>query len=218
MATVDSFIRTASLSLLMLAAGCGGIHGSGVAHEETRVVPEFTGIQVHNGLSARITVGSERSVRLDGDDNLLPLVRTTVQNGRLVVEFTENGGYTSTLGLQATVTVPRADFVGASGGSRVIIENIAANHFTVDASGGSTVTASGGARELQVDLSGGTTLQARELIAEKLQIDASGGSTANVHVSTEARGSLSGGSRLTIMGGADTSNVSLSGDSRISTQ
>src|SRR6516165_12481646 len=93
---------TTCVAAIILAAGCEGsvqvgsnlkipaIEGSGTAKTETREVGPFSALEVHAAIHATVTPGDKVSVSLEGDDNLLPLVETTVRDGRLVAKFKDN--------------------------------------------------------------------------------------------------------------------------------
>src|ERR671937_185417 len=95
----------AALLVLAVAPGCyvagmpfvsPPIKGSGHVVEEARTIGEFTGIEVHGVVAADVTAGEAPSLKLSGDDNLLPLIITEVQDGRLIIRTRPNTNISTT--------------------------------------------------------------------------------------------------------------------------
>lgn len=80
-----------AFSSLLVLSGCVAfgptIAGSGVTKVETREVAAFHGVDVSSAFEATIAIGTNQSVTLSVDDNLLPLVETEVKDGRLSVRY-----------------------------------------------------------------------------------------------------------------------------------
>src|SRR5215472_17715745 len=168
-----------SVVLAKLAAIALAVEGSGNIKEESRNVGDFSSVSVQQGVSANISVGSKRSVTVSADDNLLPLVRTDVDNGRLIIGLSQ-GNIRSSGTIRVNVTTPELKAVAASGGSAVSVEGTTGSTFDVEgsgggvltvnkakadqikasASGGARVTLSGAANELKVHMSGGAGIKA----------------------------------------------------------
>lgn len=206
-------------ALMLLAPACGpGITGSGYVVSETRPVPAYSSLEVHDGLSASLTVGP-RSVTVRADDNLLPYLETFVRGDTLVVRerpgislyrshvqvvLTNDvlRGVDATGGSQVTAeaTASPSFALLASGGSDVVVDGLSAGELTLDASGGSQVQASGAAANLILDDSGGSQVHARSLVAQTADLEVSGGSFLEVTVVAHVTGEASGGSHVTVYG------------------
>ena len=88
-------IRTLSLLFVALffTLACGLVNfsvpqtvaGSGVASSQERSVTEFTAIEIAGSADVFVTVGKAQHVLVEADDNILPLIETSVQAGRLVI-------------------------------------------------------------------------------------------------------------------------------------
>src|SRR5262245_33132286 len=66
------------------------VRGSGVRTEEDRPVAEFHSVELETSAKVQVEVGSAPSLHISGDDNLLPLVETKVENGVLKVDTRES--------------------------------------------------------------------------------------------------------------------------------
>lgn len=211
------------------------IQGSGVARDETRKVAEFTGIDVSGIIEATIRLGEETTVRISGDDNIVPLVRTEVRDRRLTIEMKESNPINPKRPLKAEITTPRLDRIGASGAvavratvghserfevhaggaSRVTVEGIKADKVDFEASGASQLTAEGSAHDLKVVASGASQVHAEKLAAEAAEARVSGASNAKVRAVKAVRGDASGASRIHVVGRPETKAVATSGASSV---
>ncbi|HVY49735.1 MAG TPA: DUF2807 domain-containing protein, partial [Minicystis sp.] len=77
------------LAALVSSGACvnvGGTVGSGHAKTETRSVAAFHAVDLSGSLEAEVKVGAPQKVEITGDDNLVPLVTTSVEGGKLSVQ------------------------------------------------------------------------------------------------------------------------------------
>src|SRR4051812_25644578 len=94
----------ARISTLMLSAGClgvlagchfdmdfsQGVDGSGKAISESKTVGSFTKIREDGAANLYVKVGPSTSVKVEGDDNIVPMVKCTVEDGTLVIKTKGN--------------------------------------------------------------------------------------------------------------------------------
>lgn len=203
-------------ALLCLGAGaCNARRGSGHAASTSPPVTAFTRVAVRSGLRAEVTVGAAASVRLTGDDNLLPHIRVAVNDGELVIEPLPGQSFAPSQPITAVVTTPTLDAVEAAGGSSITVAGVVATAFRVELHGGAHATVSGRAEVLTVDASGGALLDANALTAREVNVSASGGVRANLRATSAVRGSGSGGVSLTVAGNPATRAVRTSGGASV---
>lgn len=211
----------------------GGIEGNGVVKEEARKVGAFSGVSVGGGVTADVQVGAEQKVTVIADENLLPHIKTKVENGVLSLD---HSNLRPTKGIKLVVVTPTLDSVEASGGVRMKVAAAPSKKFNAEASGGSeleirglktdalTVDFSGGvdakllgsATHANIELSGGVELDAKELQIENARLDASGGVDAQLHVTQALAGDASGGVTVKVKG-KPSLNVDSSGASSVRT-
>lgn len=203
-------------SALALQLGCGGlVVGSGRAAEDARTVPSFTRLSVQDAVHATVTVGPSLSLRLRGDDNVLPLVLTEVRGDTLFVHLPPLTVVQSSAELRLELTVPALAGVEASGASSATITGLATPTFQATASGASRVRASGAATALTLSASGSSRLELDELLAQDAELDASGACDASLRVSAALRGRASGATRVHLHGSTSAGGLELSGGSSV---
>lgn len=225
-----------ALTLGALFSFGGGVKGNGNVKEEAREVGDFSGVRVSHSIQATVTVGPKRSVKLEAEENLLPLIKTELKDGQLVTRV-EGDGISPTKPVRLIVVTPTLTAVGASGGSELTADGTTAGaKFEADASGGSTVkvkgvnaqlveveasgashvTLSGTGKDVTVQASGAAGVKLAELTAESLKVHGSGAARVHAQASVAVEGHLSGGAELRVKGNPQRRDVSRSGGASVS--
>ena len=187
--------------------------GSGTLRTEVRKVGDFHGLDISGATHADVMVGPAPSLKIEIDDNLLPLVATEVRGGTLHIYFT--APVSTKQSLRAWVTTPHLERTDVSGASELTAQGIRAGHVTLSFSGASHGTLRGQAETLQLEASDASQLDLRELPARTAAVDASGASRLRLAVTDEIRGDLSGASQLLYSGGSPRLAVDTSGASQV---
>ncbi|KFE68509.1 head GIN domain-containing protein [Hyalangium minutum] len=200
----------------------------------TREVADFNGVEVSNGISAKVKVGP-KSVRISGDEKRVGQVRTEVVDGKLVVQMEKKSwfGGGSSKGIEVTISNPQVTSVSASGGASIDAEASAANTFSAEASGGAVIsvrnvdakkvevevsgggeaTLKGRADTVDVEASGGAVVNAQELSHKSLDVEASGGTVVNANPTDRIEADLSGGCVVNVASAPAQREVESSGGS-----
>jgi hypothetical protein len=209
------FAAFAVIVLIGSVAGCVpfGTRGEGDLKSESRQVAAFTKVEAGAGIGVTIRIGPAEPVVIEAQENLLPIITTEVAGGTLRIGSSE--GFTSSQPVHVTAVVPTLDGLTLSGGSQATIDGLAATALSIELSGGSAVTATGSASDLDLTVSGGSRANLESLSTKTIAVDATGGSVANVLASDSVSGSASGGSHVTVFGDA-TLNVESNGGSEVS--
>jgi hypothetical protein len=212
------------------------VNGSGVTKEESREVPAFTGVEVTSAFEANVSIGPKASVTLNVEDNLLPLIKTDVKDGRLIVRFESGYNIQSTKPMKVQIVVPTLDFVGGSGASKLIATAGDAKAFKIDASGASSIKVDGLASDtigvqatgasrvifkghgtrLTLDVSGASKVSADEATFESAKAQFSGASHGDIKVTGTIEADLSGASSLKVQGNPSIRKAKISGASSVS--
>jgi len=97
--------------------GWGGksVKGSGVLKTETRNVSGFTGVALSLPAKVEIVQGSSEDITIEGDDNIVPLIETVVENGTLKIRFAEKNMSVSTKLLRAVVNLKSVETLSVAG-------------------------------------------------------------------------------------------------------
>ena len=143
---------TLALTLLTVT-GCGGVTGSGVLKSEPRQVAEFHGVEARGSMKVLVTQGTPATVKVEADDNLLPLLTTEVKDGVLVLDTKR--GYTTKNPIKVEVTVPTIDSLSLGGsGSLTVQGELEAKNLAVAVGGAGELTAEGKFENVRCDMGG----------------------------------------------------------------
>jgi Putative auto-transporter adhesin, head GIN domain len=199
------------------AVGCNifGLSGQGEMTTESRQVSDFTRVDASGGINVAVRMGPAISVEVSAQPNILPIIATDVQDGTLIIHSTQ--AYNTSEGVHVAITVPALVGVSLSGGSQGTAEALGGDHLDVSLSGGAGMTVSGALTGVTLEASGGSTANLDALQCETADVELSGGASARVRASDAVTGSASGGSHVTVLGGANV-QVNTSGGASVSTE
>ncbi|HNY02261.1 MAG TPA: head GIN domain-containing protein [Bacteroidales bacterium] len=215
-----------------ILTGCnvtGGVHGDGNVLKETRKVPSFDAIDVSGAFDIVLRQGATEEVVVEADANLLPVIRTEVVGGTLVIETRKPVHHVTTM--KAYITVKNLKHIEASGAVDMETEGqisvpelsidasgasdskleIATQKLALDCSGASKIHFKGSATNLSMDLSGASDIFAYELLTESCDIEISGAGNAQLNVSKKIRASISGAGSVKYKGSPTDINQDVSG-------
>jgi hypothetical protein len=228
---VISILLAATLSscgILNLMPNNESITPSANRITEKRDVSGFAGIDMRAFGKVTIRQGDHESLVLEGSDNLLPLVKTKVENGVLVIEIKENINVETLKKdniLSFAITVKDLNNITVSGLGEVDMEalntkdlqltmsgagfisfgKLTADHIRVNVSGLGNINVSGTARLADVEISGAGEVNAADLKCQSIHADVPGLGTAVVWVTDKLTGTISGAGSVRYYGKPQTS-------------
>jgi len=230
--------------LVLASAGCTlsginfpvGLAGSGRLVDKEYELADFSRVDVGFGFHLTLTQDAAYRTTITVDDNLVDYLLVEKRGDSLYIGL-KNGAYRNVT-LRADVTVPALRGLSLSGGTQATMSGFrSADDFTLDASGGSsltgdidagnvTITASGGSRvtlrgagqALRIDASGGSPSDLGDFTCTDATVTLSGGSKTTINASGRLDADLSGGSSLNYRGSPTLGRVNSSGGSQINRQ
>lgn len=192
------------LSLLPLA-GQAATTGSGRVATETRVLPEFEAIAVTGAVDLRVRQGTPQSVQVSADDDLLPLLETTVEPTRrgatLKVGWKRGHSVHARSRVTVHVVLPRLSGVASAGAGEMVVDafdtpalrvslagsgraelpGLRTDELVIGISGSGDVGGSGQARRLKLSIAGSGDAKLAELQADEVSVNIAGSGDAAVH-------------------------------------
>jgi hypothetical protein len=171
-----------------------GVSGSGVRKVEKRELSPFTSITTDGAFEIAVVCQQPQTLEIEGDDNLLPMVRTEVSNGVLRINNADN--YSTRTPMKIKISVPNIEGVTSNGAGTIEISHLKNDKFDIDSNGAPTIRVSGETKELQVDASGAGTVDAHKLHASKAEVDSKGVAKVEVAVSDVLNVTVSGPSQV----------------------
>ncbi|MBK9125914.1 MAG: DUF2807 domain-containing protein [Chloroflexi bacterium] len=208
-------IFAAALFVLLVGAACttdnGPIEtvtGSGNVTTETREVSGFSRIEMSSGGEIVVRVGDAESLTISAEDNFMPLIKTEVRSGWLVISHEQNKSLSPTRPLVYTITVPRLQEVKVNGGGPVTATGIDEDSFAVTVSGSSNFTLTGTAQTQSYSINGSGFVNATELTGTRATVTITGMGNVDVNVSDSLDVTISGSGTVTYAGSPDvTENI-----------
>ena len=199
----------------VLFIGCISVPGSGPAVvgqgavvTEDRQVEPFTSVETKNGIKLVLSIGDTTSVQVTAQQNLVPLVSTTVSNGKLTAQTTQS--VVASGPLTVTVVTPSLTALTTSAGAFVEATGITGDTFALVSDTGSNIKITGSTGSLSITARDGTLLQLDGFASRDANVTMQNGVTGTINASGTVTGSASDGVLLSVTGGA-TISVTTSG-------
>jgi hypothetical protein len=188
------------------------VNGSGVVAEEVRAITGFSSLAVNSAVDVRLKAGTAERVTVRADDNIVPLIDTRVDNGRLIVgvqpgvsyrtrhapvvtvEFVQMNGV-QILGsgdVRADVIKAQVFEVSVRGSGDVFVERIDSNVLAVSITGSGDVTARGRADSVAVHVDGSGDARLDGVEARQAAVRIRGSGDVRVHAVESLRVDIAG--------------------------
>lgn len=129
------------------------VTGSGVVKTESRTVESFLSIDSSGSWNVEVVNGDKVSVSVTGDDNIVPLVTTTVKNGKLAISSTQDS-INAKVPLVVKVAMPLLATMRLSGAGNASIVDVKASKLGLETSGAGNMSFRGSADDVGVKSSG----------------------------------------------------------------
>lgn len=209
--------------------------GSGNAKSEDRELPEFSRISVAGSMDVFLTPGTGQSVRVEADDNLLPYIRTEVDDEALHIGTRPNFNIRPRRPIRVYITLPHLTGIAVSGsgdvesegefetdkmdlrvsGSGHITLPVATKFMDTHISGSGKIILRGTAQEMACNISGSGSLDARQLTARDVSAKISGSGSSLVNARGFLRASVSGSGHVWYYGDPEDVETSISGSGSV---
>ena len=169
-----------SLSLFATAVAEDPVKGSGAAKTETREVKGFDKVELLIPADVKVKIGKPTPITIEADDNILPLIKTDVHDGRLVISAERKYSTKNEPDIAMTVTKLRA--IKVSGSGDIKVQGLANTEFEVEITGSADIHVAGKSEKLAVTISGSADLFATDLEVRTAVITITGSGDAKVNV------------------------------------
>jgi hypothetical protein len=221
-----------------VAHGADAVRGSGVAATERRDVGSFAGVALGASFKVVLRPAGREAVEVTADDNLLPLIRTTVRGSgeqrTLEIDVARNARIEPRTPVVVTVDVVRLEGISlggsgsiegnglksaklqaAIGGSGTIgLAALDVDDLAVTIGGSGSFRAEGRARKVSVQIGGSGSCDTEKLAAGDVAVAVAGSGDARVRADTTLSVSIAGSGDV-YHGGAATPQVAIVGSGRV---
>jgi hypothetical protein len=221
-----SGLSSAGWGLILIAVLFGGcskndnivgnekITGSGKIVFQMRAVDSFTGIQVTNFARVFITQDTLESLRIEADDNIMDLVKTSVAGGVLSVGLKEGSYSQVTVRVYASMkTIKRLESTGAADFSTTL--PIAADSLICRIIGAGTIALTGTTSYEVAEIVGAGSVQNYGLTSSHCYASISGTGNIEVFASHQLDAMITGTGTITYDGNPPVVHTMVSGTGSI---
>ncbi len=214
---------------------CDGerVRGSGNSITEAREVGSFNAVQLSGSMDVLLKKSDKHTVEVEADDNIIELVETYVDNGKLRIKYKDHFSIWNDRNVTVRVGLPELveavvngsgdikgeDVFSSDGEIRVQITGSGDIELEVDApevkagvTGSGDIKLSGTTRNVNCNTTGSGTIKATNLKAENAKVTTSGSGNINVYASLKLEAGITGSGNIGYKGGATvTSKITGSG-------
>lgn len=159
------------------------IEGSGRLVRQTRTVGRFDAIELSGAANLDIAIGAAMSVEIEADDNLIGLLTTEVEGGKLVIDT--NGSFRTRTAPRVRITLPRLASIETTGSGDAAISGVAGGRLSLAARGSGDFSVEGRGEALDADMYGSGRIDLDRFVAPDLSVSIYGSGNARLRV-TEA--------------------------------
>ena len=206
------FAAILAASLALAFSGCRhskGVQGSGVRKVEKRDLGAFKSIETTGAFEIQITCQQAQSFEIEGDDNLLPLVRAEVRGNVLHIFNTSN--YRSSTGITVRIGVLDLEGIVTTGAGDIHITDVKNDKLAINSNGAARVEAAGQTRYATISSNGAGKIDASKLRAESAAVTVTGAGHVDVYASRRLDATVSGVGQITYDGNPFEVNRRVSG-------
>jgi hypothetical protein len=214
------------------------VKGSGNATKETREVGLFTGVTVSGSMNVHLTYGKPGTITIEGDNNILPYIETTVTNGKLAIKTKNKTNIKSKSKLNVYVSLTTLTELSLSGSGNITgdgaFENAGTTTIAVSGSGNinlafaafkqTTLSISGSGNmvlngkntnNISASVSGSGNIDCRKLQCDDVTAHISGSGNIRVMANKSIEARVNGSGNIYYTGSATNINSKTSGSGKI---
>jgi hypothetical protein len=206
--------------VVAIPARADTVKGNGVVKTQARNVSGFTSVGL--GLPARVEVrqGDTESVTVEADENLLPLIETTVKRGTLEIRAAQRNMKLESKTIKVVVQARRIDGLEIGGTGTIVadqlrtrklaldiggaghidVKKVEAEKIDISIGGSGDVKLAGTAKRLEITIGGSGDITAPTLMAEEVEVDIAGSGAAQVAASKKLDVTIAGAGSVVYTG------------------
>ncbi|MDX1910042.1 MAG: head GIN domain-containing protein [Saprospiraceae bacterium] len=213
--------------------GFNGIRGEGPIQTETRSVTNFHAVDLQISGNVEVSVGESYFVEVSAQQNILPIIKTTVENGALRIYCDEN--LWSSGEIKVRVTAPAFDrfdvggsgiirlanalkserlYLSVSGSGDIKCPQIETGNLEANIAGSGAIELGGTSSDLRADIAGSGDVRAKALTTQTLRVNISGSGSVSADVTTSLRADISGSGDV-FYSGSPTVESNISGSGKV---
>ena len=195
--------------------GWSGRSGSGVSATQTRLAEPFHALRIEGCCNASVSIGTNQSVGITADDNLIDDITTEVKDGVLVISMKDGTNDSFHVGPKASIVVAALDIVSIQGSGDVDVQGLNCESFTAQIEGSGDLRVLGSATKLKAGIEGSGDMDLSGLETQDASVSIEGSGDVRVRCSATLAASVSGSGDIDYSGSPSKTNISVSGSGNV---
>jgi hypothetical protein len=174
------------------------VRGNGVMKTETRAVSGFTAVGLGIAAKVEVRVGATEGIAIEADENLLPLIETSVKRGELEIKAVRYNLNLDSRQIRIVVNAKQIDQLDIGGSGSITADVVKGKKLSLDIGGsGSIDVKKADVEKVSVNIGGSGDVKVGGGSAKRLNISIAGSGD------TDTRGLLSDEVDINIAGAGD---------------
>lgn len=212
------------------------VRGNGKKNSETRDVGSFDGVELRGSMNVKLRKTESRSVEIEGEENIIPLIETFVDDGKLVIKYKDDINVHTTEDVIVHVGATELDEIKVTGagditgdgkfenndeikvkitGSGNIKLDLDAPSVDAGITGSGDIHLTGNTKNIECSTTGSGQIEATGLKAENAKVKTLGSGSISVFASLKIDATINGSGDISYKGGgAVSSKINGSGSVR----
>ena len=158
----------------------------------------FTKVSSKGAFDVEIKQGSTSDVVVEGDENIVKIVKLKVVGDTLEVDT--EGNYTTNTRLVVKITMPKIEGIDLSGSGNTVVSGVKADDLNLGISGSGSIKIDGTAKQITADVSGSGKIDASALESEDAIADISGSGSIKVFATKNLNVDIAGSGEVNYKG------------------
>ena len=188
--------------------------GSGQVISEERALPDFDKVELEGSMNVEITQGPAVKCTVEGDDNILSMLKTEVRSNRLRIYMEHGISLSSYKTLDIYLEVPEITGAAVSGSGDITFTDVTGQEVEVSIDGSGDITGTGEVETLSAYVNGSGDIRLLQLYAKEASVEVNGSGDVGVNVSDSLEAEINGSGDIKYKGDPPrvTRSVNGSGD------
>jgi hypothetical protein len=201
-------------AVLLLLTGCGSsqVTGNGKTATKMRVVQRFDEIAISGAYKVEVTQGNSESIKITTDSNIIPLVITKVEDGKLSIHNKKGVSFSLTRPVLIQIVIRKLKQINVSGSNELIVANLNLGSLAVNTNGSVQAALSGRAGKLSMQISGSGSVNAGQLVAKVVKVRMMGSGEIVVNATHVLDTKITGSGTVKYSGNPDDVDQSIIGN------
>jgi len=207
-----NYLLLASLLFAIIFASCSikhSVKGSGTTTSEDRTAGYVSSIDITGDFIIDVTCGKQNSIKVEAEDNILPLIETKVEDEKLTISTKED--ITALREVRITIAIHTLKELESDGKSKITVKALHTDELDVSANEEGIIELEGKVDELNITIDDEAKVLAKSVITKKTYVSIYGEGKAEVNARRYLEASVKGKGVIDYWGDPEEISISASG-------